>query len=97
VALLPGNAGVAVFPEAGRSARSEGASIALERAGSLAQFKAPPCRSQALYLLVLRLEFFIELREFRFFRRTGAAQPVEHFADGDAGTLIDTPAEINDD
>jgi hypothetical protein len=57
-------------------------SIAPSRAGSLIPLKAASCRLQALYLLVNRFSFLLKPRDLRFWH-IGAAQLIEHFADGE--------------
>ncbi|MGB7615419.1 MAG: hypothetical protein WBM06_00490 [Pseudolabrys sp.] len=59
-------------------------SIALGRPGSLVPLNAVSHRSQALCLLVKRVNFLVEPRHLRFWR-IGAAQLFERLADGEFG------------
>jgi hypothetical protein len=57
-------------------------SIAPSRAGSLIPLKAASCRPQVLYLLVNRFSFLLKPCDLRFWH-IGAAQLIEHLADGE--------------
>jgi hypothetical protein len=58
-------------------------SIAPSLASRLASLKTESCRSQPLRLFVHRLDFVVELHDLRVFWRIGAAQLIEHFANGE--------------
>jgi hypothetical protein len=58
-------------------------SIAPSRASWVAALNAESCRSQALRFFINRINFLVELHDLRVFWRIGAAQLIEHFANGE--------------